>query len=191
MVAISVVSLNVRGVKDRQKRRTIFRHLHVKYPNHIAILQETHSSREIENVWQNEWGADIIYSHGSAHQAGVAILLPRKFSGLIQGKYSDSDGRIAGIQFNVDGDEYALLGVYAPAIDVQEQKILFFDEVRKVLTDFVRTNTLLCGDFNIHLGPLDVEIGKFKMTSAASYLLEILEEFSLRDIWRHLNPNKR
>ena len=96
-MTVSVASFNVRGLRNRQKRRTIFRHLHLKYQKHIILIQETHSTSEIEQQWNNEWGSKVIFSHGSALSAGVALLLPRNFSGLIEGHISDEDGRVIGI----------------------------------------------------------------------------------------------
>ena len=75
----SIASFNVRGLRDRKKRRTIFRHLHLKYRNHIVILLETHSSSDNEAIWQNEWGSPVLFSHGTVHQAGVAVFIPRSF----------------------------------------------------------------------------------------------------------------
>ena len=97
MTTISVVSFNVRGIRNRQKRRTVFRHLHLKYPKHVICIQETHSTAEVEQLWKNEWGSMVLFSHGSALVAGVAILLPRKFMGSIQGNLSDEDGRVIGV----------------------------------------------------------------------------------------------
>ena len=59
-----IVSFNVRGLRDALKRRTIFRHMHVKYPSKIVILQETHSSLDTERRWKAEWGGDIFFAHG-------------------------------------------------------------------------------------------------------------------------------
>ena len=123
---IAVASFNVRGIRERQKRRTVFRHLHLKYPKHVVCIQETHSSPEIEQQWRNEWGSEVIFSHGSVLVAGVAILLPRNFPGVIEKQLGDGDGRVAGVQFSIEKEKFTIVGVYAPAIDIQEQKINFF-----------------------------------------------------------------
>ena len=133
----------------------------------------------------------MLFSHGSPLVAGVAILMPRNFSGLIQRSSSDEDGRIIGIQFNMEKDQFAVIGIYAPAVDVQEQKVNFLDKLNQYLANFVSVNTILCGDFNVHLGPYDTDVGKFKPTRAGQYLLDLTEQFCLKDIWRMQNPNKR
>ena len=79
---VQLITLNARGLREPLKRRALFRHLHVMYPQHIVCLQETHSVFEDEQIWRNEWGAQLFLSHGqSANQGGVAVLLPTRFSG--------------------------------------------------------------------------------------------------------------
>ena len=48
---LKFVSFNARGLRDAVKRRAVFRHLHIKYPGHLAILQETHSAADVESRW--------------------------------------------------------------------------------------------------------------------------------------------
>ena len=36
----------------------------------VYFLQETHSTAEVEELWSNEWGTKIYYSHGSSASAG-------------------------------------------------------------------------------------------------------------------------
>ena len=53
---INLTSFNVNGLRMELKRNTIFNKLR---PTHnIIFLQETHSSKEIENKWKNEWGGE-------------------------------------------------------------------------------------------------------------------------------------
>ena len=61
-----VLSLNVRGIRDQIKRRSIFSYLKDQKAN-IYFLQETHSQRAHENIWRNEWGGELFFSHGTTH----------------------------------------------------------------------------------------------------------------------------
>ena len=191
MNSFSVATFNVRGIRDRKKRRTIFRHLHVKYPNHVVTLQETHSSVDVEAAWQSEWGSTIIFTHGTAHQAGVAILLPRTFRGDIHDKHMDAGGRIAGVRLEIDKRKIVVLGIYAPAIDIQDEKIAFLEDLRNVIANFNEALMVIGGDFNIHLSPYDAEEGKFRETLASTKLREIVDEYFLVDVWREKNPRIR
>ena len=71
---LKLLSLNVRGLRNGNKRRAIFSYLKSQKAI-IFCLQETYSSPEDEKLWSTEWGASIIYSHGTTHSKGVCILL--------------------------------------------------------------------------------------------------------------------
>lgn len=72
---ILIYSLNVNGIGDNKKRKAIFRSLH-KVKKGIFLLQETHSSKESENIWRNEWGSkEIFFSHGELIAGGYRFLL--------------------------------------------------------------------------------------------------------------------
>ena len=94
-----IISFNVRGIRDSVKRRAIFRHAHVKYPSHIIILQETHSSVEIENQWKAEWGGNIFFAHGEKTAKGVCALVPKTFRGGVNWLKSEQEGRSANDYF--------------------------------------------------------------------------------------------
>ena len=70
-VKCKLVSLNVRGINNFRKRRTIYSWCRKQKADFI-FLQETHSKHETERQWKNEWGGEIIMSHGSP----IHALLP-------------------------------------------------------------------------------------------------------------------
>ena len=53
-----ILSLNVRGIRDQAKRRSIFLY-HKDHNSKIYFLQETYSEPEDEIIWKNEWGGEI------------------------------------------------------------------------------------------------------------------------------------
>ena len=69
-----ILSLNVRGIRDQVKRRSIFQNLK-DHNSKIYFLHETYSQPEDEIIWKNEWGGEIFFSHGTKHSKGVNILL--------------------------------------------------------------------------------------------------------------------
>jgi len=73
-----IISLNVRGVKNQRKRRSIFCFLKDQKCD-FYLLQETYSKPQDELIWKAEWRGDIFFSHGSNHQKGVCILLSHAF----------------------------------------------------------------------------------------------------------------
>ena len=56
--ACKFLSLNVRGLKNKKKRSSIFSYL--KDQNcHFYFLQETYSEPKDEIVWKSEWGGEM------------------------------------------------------------------------------------------------------------------------------------
>ena len=60
---LNLLSLNVKGLTNFRKRRTVFTWCRKKNAD-IVFLQETHSIKETEVQWRNEWhgGVDVILS---------------------------------------------------------------------------------------------------------------------------------
>ena len=78
-----ILSLNVKGIRDQAKRRSIFLYLK-DHNSKIYFLQETNYSQpEDEIIWKNEWGGEIFFSHGTRHSKGK-----------IDYSFSDKAGRI-------------------------------------------------------------------------------------------------
>ena len=91
--SFSVMSLNVRGLRNQVKRRSIFRFL--KDQNYLFyFLQETYSKPGDEIIWKSEWGGDIFFSHGSTHSRGVCILINPLHGQTVNNLNKDENGRI-------------------------------------------------------------------------------------------------
>ena len=69
-----ILSLNVRGIRDCDKRRSIFSFLKDQKAT-FYFLQETYSDPNDESFWKSEWGGNIIFSHGLHRSRGVCILI--------------------------------------------------------------------------------------------------------------------
>ena len=54
-MALSIASLNVRGLRDKGKRREVFNLLHTKMFS-TYLLQEVHCTEDTNHVWSAEWG---------------------------------------------------------------------------------------------------------------------------------------
>ena len=52
---LKFVSLNVKGISNFHKRKTIYTWCRKKNAD-FFFLQETHSKKEVETQWKNEWG---------------------------------------------------------------------------------------------------------------------------------------
>ena len=60
--SLKLVSLNVKGISNFHKRKTIYTWCRRKNAD-FSLLQETHSKTEIETQWKNEWGGQGLLCH--------------------------------------------------------------------------------------------------------------------------------
>ena len=193
MAELKLISFNVRGLRQRAKRRAIFHFLHTVYPRHIAVLQETHSMPADAKIWKAEWGGDIMFSHSpSSNESGVAVLLPKSLyacCSVLSAECDDRDRLVVSLQ--IETSRLKLFGVYAPTQSHNRVQIEFYENLREKLEALsIELNFLvLCGDFNIHLGKLDVASPRFRLTRAAKILSSILKDLRLVDVWRELHPD--
>ena len=58
---LKCLSLNVRGLNKSIQRRSIFRWLHKQKHHIIIFLQESYGSKDLESVWENEWGGNAFF----------------------------------------------------------------------------------------------------------------------------------
>mgnify|MGYP000482719203 CR=1 FL=1 len=58
-MSLKLHSLNVRGMQNAIKRKTIVDWSKDKYHG-ICLLQETHSTENIESQWNKEWDGRIL-----------------------------------------------------------------------------------------------------------------------------------
>ena len=127
---IRLISLNTRGISNFQKRRTVFTWCRKKRAD-VIFLQETHSKKEIELQWRNEWGTEMILSHGSPNARGVAILLNKGVDYCIQSKIIDPLGRFIIVKVEIEHNLYVLINVYAPNKD--KENVQFFNDLLAIL----------------------------------------------------------
>ena len=92
MVKIQIISNNVRGLCEYAKRRNIFYQFHIKKTD-IVMLQETHSTKQCESIWNTQWGNKIWFSHGTSAARGTAILIRKGFNCAVHNVIKDEEGR--------------------------------------------------------------------------------------------------
>ena len=99
-----VFYLNVRGIRDQTKRRSIFTFFKDQNAN-IYFLQETYSEPSDENIWKKEWGGELFFSHGTKHSKGVCILINPTMQLQVDCLYSNNSGRLVLITISLNGQK--------------------------------------------------------------------------------------
>ena len=186
----AVLSLNVRGIRDNVKRRSIFSYL--KDQNALFyFLQETFSDINDEALWKNEWGGEIIFSHGSHHSKGVCILIAPSLQLKIDYTYKNNSGRIVLINTTLKSLKLTLCNIYAP--NGQSEQLEFIQELNWCLIDKSELTTLIVvGDWNYSLSKKDKTGGApWKATDYRNLILTTMEMLDLVDIQRAKYPKLR
>jgi len=91
-MALTIASLNVRGLRDNIKRREVFNWLRAKKFS-IYMLQEVHSTENTNHLRSAEWGYQTIFSTYKSNKAGVCILFNNNFNLQIEKLFIDPSGR--------------------------------------------------------------------------------------------------
>ena len=129
-----LVSQNVKGLKtNKVKRETIFNYL--KENGDIALLQETLSTQETEELWKNECGCESFFSHGTNNSRGVMIFFSNKLEIEVTEKITDTEGRFLLLKCTIQGTKILIYNVYAPNNEKDhvafllliKEKLEFFD----------------------------------------------------------------
>ena len=184
-----IISLNVRGLKNQRKRRSIFSYLKDQ-KCHCYFLQETYSEPKDELIWKSEWGGEMLFSHGTNRQKGVCILLnPSACNLLIESQYFDVDGRIVLVNISFNSTKVSLCNIYAP--NNLELQLRFISTLNEFLCSNANISELILGgDWNVALEAVDKSGGiPWRPTAYREQVLALSREFGLVDILRVKNPN--
>ena len=178
-------SLNVRGIRDSHKRRKLFIWLRNLNFN-IYFLQETHSTKNDEFLWKNEWGSTALFTYSSSNSTGCGFLI-NKLDGAIEKVCRDSNGRFLIIQINFKDEIYTMVNIYGPNKDDPNFFKSIFENIQQ---NFDNTNIILGGNFNfIQNFSLDKRGGiNTTFTQSREIVWKFLDEYDLIDIWRIRHP---
>ena len=67
--------------------------------------------------WENEWGGEILFSHGSPNSCGRAILIRINTNYSVLSTTQDPLGRFITLKIQIDGKAYVLVNIYVPNKD--------------------------------------------------------------------------
>ena len=126
----NLLSLTVRWIRTFEKRKAVFSWL-VNSGADIFFLQETYSTRDIENIWRKQWKGELNFSHGSNHSRGVLVLIRDNLDFKIHSTKVDSQGRYIFLEAYIHDSPYFPLNIYAR--NKCSEKFLFFKDVSDIL----------------------------------------------------------
>ena len=191
-IQFKAISLNVRGIRTFEKRKTIYNWLTQKNAD-ICFLQETYSTKEIENQWKSQWRGETYFAHGTVHSRGVAILVRNTLDFTLKSVQSDEEGRFLCLEAIIQDQLFLLVNIYAPNTSTEQTS--FFRKLSDLINSderYEQCKIIIGGDFNVTLDPSkDCSGGNPVLKDSVKALEEILIENDLIDIWRVQNPECR
>ena len=188
----TIVSQNVRGLRDNRKRERIYKRL--KSKGGIIFLQETHSTELDCETWDKMWDGDIFFSHGENRSKGVMIMIRKSLNFIVKDEMKDNDGRIIIVRGMLNDQNIVLCNLYAPNEEKLHMNFLIL--FKKMLSEFTKFEDemyVIGGDFNFVC-----DIGMDRMggnphvwSGSVNVWDSWCELFDLIDIWRVKNPNEK
>ena len=151
----------------------------------MIVIQETHSTPDCYEIWRNEWGSQIIMSHGESNSRGVMILIKRQCNITLENLIVDPQGRYFVSDIKEKDSIITCIFLYAPNKDDPS----FFMEFAGILRERSELRMLI-GDFNTVLNVEKDRLNTYHNNNKAKEEIQnLMEEFSLRDVWRDQNPD--
>ena len=197
-MSLDLISLNVNGIRDREKRNSMFKWLKEQKAD-ISFIQETHSINDNDiTLWSKEWDGEIIASNGSNFSKGVAILFKPKLKLDTNVLYKDSDGRMIIIEVKCEEKILLLVNVYCPNKGPNREK--FYKNIEQRLKKLTSTNSeyevVIGGDFNCtQNAKLDrrkeSNVSDDQQDRGLKELNELKINCNLEDVWRRRCPKQK
>ena len=189
---INMNSVNVHGIRSYVKRQKMFTWLKRKHAD-IYFLQETYSTKEVEKQWSQEWKGKVVFSHGTNHSKGVALLIKENFECEINVCKADLNGRFLIVDLNIQGQSMLFINVYAPCSDKPKDQVDFWNKLSSSILEINNweEKQIICGgDINFLMNIyLDRSGGNPQHDDNVMRSIQnFLEVFDLVDIWRVRNP---
>lgn len=185
MARFSVISANVQGLGNIQKRRDVFQYLRQKdYTTYF--LCDTHFTKKEEKQIRAEWGYECYFSSYNSQSRGVAILFNNNFDFKVKKVIHDINGNYLIIVIRTMERDIALANIYGPNRDNPD----FYSHVQNELEQLQYDGLIMGGDWNLVLNPtLDYQNYRHNNnTKAQEKVIEMAGELELVDIWREINP---
>ena len=153
----------------------------------IVFLQETHSQPSTQCLWQNEWGAEIICSHGQSNARGVAVLFRKNLVYDVKQVYHHNNGRYLILDLKIDDKIVTFVNIYVPNEDSDNFILEFFQK----LVSFEPQELIIGGDSNFVIdASKDATNIECKNNTKSKAILEhCMSEMMLTDAWHFQNPD--
>ena len=142
MLKFRVISCNVRGLLDKQKRKQVLIYNRMNKAD-VIFMQETHVTKGLERGIKMEWGGPMFFANGSNKSRGVIIALAKDFDAKVRFTYSDPDSRALIVVIEIENKRITLVNVYAPN---EDDSNFFAGLFQKIQVDIRADEIIIGGD---------------------------------------------
>ena len=186
---IKICTLNVRGIRNKQKRYNIFSKLK-KSKYDIMAMQETHMTDQEKKLIDEGWGENYHFCKGTNRSKGLITLFSKKIK-KENTEIVYSKERIIVSKIKIGESHIYVINVYGPCNE--SEKFIFMDNIKKELEKIKQDNhIILLGDFNIVMSnENDIVAGFPHKEKIVRKLNENINELGLSDIWRLRNNGRK
>ena len=186
---ITLMSLIVRGLQCKKKRRSVFQYFERKKAD-IVFLQECHCISAYEKTWGQEWNGSSYFSHGSTNSRGCMVLFKSNLDFSVEDYKVDDNGRFIILKSVIDDKPVSLLNVYFP--NTEKEQLQFMKELQSKILSMEIENTcniIFGGDINIVRNKhLDKKGGLSTIKEKALTMLNsFIYGLDISDSWRIKN----
>ena len=186
---IKCLTLNVRGLRNNEKRICIYQYLESKNIN-VAFLQETYCTQNIENDYKIGCKYQILHSlSNSVHSRGVCNLINLDCEYKVINEHHDIDGRKLLVNIVINDEYYTFVNVYCP------NQASFRVQFLKKLTKWINKNALskqniiIGGDFNC--AETVIDRNNLSTDRSSKHFTGFRLSLDLVDAWRYRNVHSR
>lgn len=187
MESFSIFSVNVNGLRNHVKRKSLFKKFK-EYAYDIICLQETFITDDVASTWKQQWGGEMIYSTGTGRSKGQIILFKKNLD--IEYEILKITDRIILLQVKCNDNFMYICNAYAPNSDADIGE--FLNSLSSLLYDVNPDKLVLCGDFNSVVdNNIDIISGEKHSDVKVDQFNNFIHINNLYDIWRlHNLENK-
>ena len=161
---LPIITLNINGLKATTKRQRMAEWIQKQNP-YICCLQETHLKiRDTYRLKVKGW-KKTFHTNRDQKKAGVAIFISDKTDFKTKAVKRDKEGHYIMIKGSIQEEDITTINIYAPNIGALQY-------ARQMLTSMKReinNNTIIVGDFNTPLTPMDRSTKQKISTSSKWY----------------------
>ena len=124
-----------------------------------------------------------LFSHGTNHSKGTAILIKKDFEIKVLSKEVSADGRYVSLKTRMDNTCFRLLNVYFPNEESNQLQFLNIlqDKIKQSQEAEIPEKIIIGGDFNC---PVDMKVDKQGGNMDNNYIMGMREREEIKQVMR-------